>query len=301
MPPADDSTWQQANLAAIMRRLAWMSHLPDGVIYDERAGMQQIRILKSGSHIQLYFVDPKAGTLEGPMSRIDLERPLHLQAGYTQAALLSLLWQPDPRRVCVLGFGGGRISMLLQHHLPEVTVDNVDIDPAFLRLAPRYFGIGFDDRQRLFIGDAREFLEQAADRAYDIIVLDAFGDDGDQLDHLASRQFYQLCGQRLAKQGVLCANILRSDPRFAQKIKTLHQQFPSIAFAELKRSLIVFGSAYQQRVGAALAKRAAELQTRHGFDFPFAERAAELRGPRQISHQLQQQIQRAPIMSDCED
>jgi spermidine synthase len=293
-----DHAWQQQNLAAIQRRLAWLRRLPDGAIYDEASGLQHIRILKHGSQIQLYFVDRASGALEGPMSRIDIERPLDLLAGYTQAALLSLIWQPNPRRICVLGFAGGRLALVLHHYLPGATIDNVDHDPAFTAIAPAFFGIGFDERQRLTIADGRQFLA-GTDATYAIIVVDAFSDSGDQLDHLATAQFYELCARRLAPGGVLCANILRSDPHHAAKIKSLAAQFPAAQFAELKRSIVAFG-AYQRLPATEVGRRAAELQRRHGFGFPFLARAAELHALRAARAELQQQIRHATPLEDPE-
>lgn len=290
------TAWQHDNLAAIAARLAPLRHLPDGMIYDDQPGLHRIQIHKTGSHLQLYFVGA-GGALEGPMSRIDLERPLHLQASYTQAALVALIWQPEPRRICALGFAGGRISMLLHHYLPELAIDNVEIDPAFATIAPDYFGIAFDARQRLFIADGRQFLE-SAEQLYDGIIMDAFRDDSDELGHLATTQFYALCAARLTKNGVLCVNLLRSDEHAAAKIKALRERFSAVLIVELKHSLVVFGSAYQQLGAAEIARRAAELHARHAFEFPFRERAAELRAPRAIDRALLRAIERADALTD---
>lgn len=292
-----NTPWQDQNLSAIEQRLAWLRHLPDGPIYDEAGGLQHIRIAKNGSHVQLYFVDRASGALEGPMSRIDIDRPLGLLAGYSQAALLSLIWQPNPRRICVLGFAGGRISLVLHHYVPAVTIDNVDRDPAFATIAPAYFGIEFDERQRLAIADGREFLGHGS-ATYEIIVMDAFSDSGDQLDHLATAQFYELCARRLAPGGVLCVNMLRSDPHHAAKIKSLAAQFSAMQVAELKHSVVVFGSTHQRLAAAEIGRRAADLQRRHGFEFPFLARAAELRALRAASAELQQQIRQAALLAD---
>src|SRR5690606_14167428 len=100
--------WRRENLAAIRRRLEWLRGEPDGTLHDERTSLHHIRVIKHAGQVQLYFVEPD-GQLAGPMSRIELDRPLHLVAGYTQAAVLGLLWNPAPQRVCVLGFAGGRL------------------------------------------------------------------------------------------------------------------------------------------------------------------------------------------------
>ena len=291
-----DEEWQQANLHAIAERLAPLRYLPDGVVYDARAGLHHIRILKQHSQLLLYFVTA-TGALDGPMSRIDLDHPLWLLAPYTQALLLALLWRPAPERVCVLGFGGGRMSLVLHHGLPHAIIDNVEIDPAFATIAPHFFGIAFDARQQLHIADARAFLASTA-RQYDLLLLDAFTDDSDALDHLATAQFYALCAQRLARGGVLGVNLLRSDPRLAEKLRALRSQFPGTCVLELKHSLVVFGLA-AQRCDTDLARRAAELAARYGFDFPFAAHAAALRPARAMSDALLQQLRRAAPLDDA--
>lgn len=292
---ATPSFWQRANLAAIAARLAPLRALPDGTLYDARAGLLHIRIIKQGSQIAAYFVASN-GALDGPMSRIDLEHPLRLLAPYTQALLLALLWRPAPARACILGFAGGRMSLALHHHFPDLLIDNVEIDPAFATLAPEFFGIAFDERQTLHLIDARAFLAGSAQR-YDFILMDAFADDSDELDHLATAQFYALCAERLARGGVFGANILRSDALAAAKIRTLRDKFAAMYMVELKHSLVVFGLPEARR-DVGLAQRAAELAARHGFDFPFAERAAELRPARAIDPALLSELRRAAPLDD---
>ncbi len=293
-----NSEWQQQNLAGIEARLAPLRSLPDGTIADEH-GLHHIRIEKQGDQLQLLFVNSD-GTLEGPMSRIDLRHPLRLLSSYTQAAMLALLWQPQPQRACLLGFAGGRMSLVLHYHLPELMIDNVEIDPAFLELAPRFFGVEFDARQRLVIADARAFLAEPGSPSYEIMVMDAFRDNTDELDALATVEFYALCRRRLARDGLLCINLLRSDPRFAAKIRALQSQFRSVYLVALKHSLVLFATAAPRIKHQQLALRAAELQARHQFDFPFLERASSLLPLAEASPHLLEQIRRAEPLRDAE-
>jgi spermidine synthase len=267
--------WERSNLAAIEGRLAWLAGAPDGVLHEERTALHYIRVVKHTRQVQLYFVEPD-GALAGPMSRIDLDRPLHLLAHYTQAAALALLWAPEPRHVAVLGFGGGRLPLVLHHHLPGAVIDSVDIDAAFGPVAERFFGVAFDARQRLFVRDARAFLEAPPAPAYDVVVMDAFRDSSDNLDHLATREFYALCRRRMAPSAVLCANLLRSDPRFDAKLATFRAGFRHTYTVEQRRSLVLFGTNRAPLPQRALLPRARELQRRHGFDFPLLEQAALL-------------------------
>ncbi len=288
--------WQQQNLAAIKARLAPLGSLPDGTIFDGR-GLHHIQIVKQGDQLLIFFVNGD-GALEGPMSRLELGNPLRLLSSYTQAAMLALLWQPAPRRACLLGFAGGRMALVLHHHFPALTLDNVELDPAFRDLAPRFFGVEFDARQHLTIADARAFLAERTDAPYQIIVMDAFRDNTDELDSLATVEFYALCRRRLARGGVLCINLLRSDPRFAAKIRALQSQFAALYLVALKHSLVLFAADQPRIRQAKLAQRAAELHSRHQFNFPFVERMAFLAPLAEASPTLLEQIRRAEPLTD---
>jgi len=245
--------------------------------------LPQVRlwVIKEGTFISLFFLNPASGTLDGPMSRIDIERPLRLLAPYNRALLLTLLWRPSPRRVCMLGFGGGRISLALHAHLPNVIIDNVDIDPAFEMVAATYFGVTFDERQRLHIADAQEYLQQSLHR-YDIIIMDAFSDARDNLDHLATAEFYALCQKRLLPGGVIGINLLRSDPRFAAKAHVFRASFRTTLAAPLRHSLVLFGAGRMPASATTLSERAHNLALRYGFDADLIDIAATLRPLRDL-------------------
>jgi spermidine synthase len=273
--------WQRTNLAAIAERLALLRRQPDGVVHDERSPLHHIQIVKHAGQVHFYFRDPASGALVGPMSRIELERPLYLLAEYTQAAMLALLWRPEPERVCIIGLAGGRLSMVLHHHLAWVVIDNVDVDPAVAEIAARYFGLAFDARQTITIQDGRAFLAAARD-PYDIIVMDAFRDETDNLDHLATTGFYAACKARLARGGVLCANLLTSDRLFLAKSKTLLASFRHTCAVEHKRGVVLFGSDHQRLTADEIARRSSALQRAHSFEFPFLARAAALKPAREL-------------------
>ena len=265
--------WQQAQLRALSTRFAPLLALPDGTLHDVVSPLHHIRIVKQGDQIHFYFINTD-GTLDGPMSRIDLRRPLHLIAGYTQAALLALLWSPTPQHACLLGLAGGRMSLVLYHTFRDLIIDNVEIDPLVGPIATLFFGLTFDTRQQLFVADARAFL-RAASAQYDIIVMDAFRDATDNLDQLATSGFYANAKKQLAPHGVLVANLLASDQLFAAKVATFDACFAQAYAVVLKHSAVLFG--VPARLSAAtIVQRAATLQQRHGFDFPIAERAATL-------------------------
>jgi spermidine synthase len=293
-------TWQQEHRAALARRLDAIERLPDGIVHDERSPLHHIRLIKVAGQLRFYFVDSASGDLEGPMSRMELARPLRLLAGYTQAAMLTLLWAAEPARVCMLGMAGGRLSLLFYHYFAATAIDNVDIDPAVAAIASTYFGITFDQRQQLTIQDARVFLSQppAETGRYDIIVMDAFRDASDNLDHLATRQFYQACKRRLTPGGVLSVNFLRSDPRFHEKIKTLLSSFAHVLASEHKHSLVLFASQQRRLTPAQIGQRAAALQRRHGVEFTFEQRGGALQPARSLQTCSAQTLRDVAVLED---
>lgn len=271
-------TWQANHLRAVEALLAPLRALPDGTLEEVRSPLHTIRIIKHDQQIHFYFVNAD-GTLDGPMSRIDLRRPLHLIAEYTQAALLGLLWVPAPRRVCLLGLAGGRLSLVLYHTLPSLVIDNVEIDPAVGTLAERYFGITFDQRQRLIFADARAYLATAGE-PYDMIVMDAFRDSTDQLDHLATQQFYASAKQRLHQQGVVVANMLNSDPLYQAKLATFGASFRQALGLPTKHGAVVFGCDGVRLNALEITRRVSVVQSQFSFDLE--QRAGELRPLREL-------------------
>jgi len=158
----DDLTWRDENYAKILQRLNWLEKEPIGPIYKIKTGLHDILIMKVGTQIRLKFLDPVANEI---ISRIDISQPLNLLAPYTRGLMLSLIWVTMPRKVYVLGFGGGRVPMLLHHYFPTVEIQSTDIEPAIKDIATRFFGIEFDHRLKLTIQDGRKYLEQ-----YDTII-----------------------------------------------------------------------------------------------------------------------------------
>ncbi|HEU4329386.1 MAG TPA: fused MFS/spermidine synthase [Roseiflexaceae bacterium] len=295
---ATEAEWQRAHLRLLAERLAPLAALPDGLVHRDTSGPHDIRILKVAGQLHYYFRNASNGDLEGPMSRMALDRPLHLLAQYTQAALLTLAWRPDPAQICLLGLAGGRLSLVLYHAFPRAAIVNVDIDPAAAPIAERFFGVTFDARQRSVVADARDYLERGdPGTRFDIIVMDAFRDERDRLDRLSTGGFYTRCRERLAPGGALAVNLLKSDPLFWAKIKTFQHHFRHTLICRCKHGVVLLGND-RLRLGAPeIARRLDALQRR--FSFPLVEHAAELVLPRALPNYDEQVWRAAPLLDDA--
>ena len=267
--------WQRRNLAQLRARLAWLAGAPEGVLLDRRSAHQRLLVIKRGGQVQLYCagaddLGPEPDT-SGVMSRVDPREPLLLLGTYTQAMMLALAWKPEPARVGVLGFGGGRLATVLHHHIPDVVVQGVELDAEVLAVAARFFGVRQDERLRVTEGDARAFLAAVPEKRYDILMADCFVGSGEHPEHLANREFYDLCRRRLVADGVLVANLVSDDPRLARTIRAVQAVFPRVHLFARAGSRVLFATAGPARDAATIRAGAERVQARACFLSLFVE------------------------------
>ena len=129
-----------------------------------------------------------------------------LTGGYWDGMLalpLAGLERP-PRRVAILGNAAGTMARAYGRLFPETRVDGVEIDAELSEIGRRYFGLG-GPRLALFHEDARPFLRRS-DARYDVIAIDAYRQPYIPF-YLSTREFFDLCRDRLAAGGVVVINI----------------------------------------------------------------------------------------------
>jgi len=139
--------------------------------HEEVSDFSRIRVRRDGDVRALTFV--RDNGQEVVQSRVNLTAPQTLAAPYARTMFASYLYQPHPRRVLIVGLGGGAMVRFLTHHEPQVQIDAVEIDPAVVRVADEYFGVRAGGNVRVHTVDAVAFVESTADR-YDLILMDAF-------------------------------------------------------------------------------------------------------------------------------
>ncbi len=111
--------------------------------------------------------------------------------------------EEPPRRVAILGNAAGTTSRAYEEFFPSTRVDGVEIDSELSEIGRRYFEMD-NPRLRLFHEDARPFLRRTDER-YDVISVDAYRQPYIPF-YLATREFFELCRDRLAPGGVLIVN-----------------------------------------------------------------------------------------------
>jgi len=154
---------------------------------------------------------------------------------YTQMVLAgSLALNPDPKKVLVLGLGGGILPTAMSKLLPTAAIDVVEIDPAVTQVAKQYFAFREGGNTRVYEMDARVFVKRAGreGRKYDLVVLDAF--DREYIpEHLLTREYLTEVKALLKPGSVLAANTFSGTRLYDHESTTYASVFGT--FFNLKR------------------------------------------------------------------
>lgn len=162
----------------------------------------------------------------GRQSCMDPRAPDQIVMNYPRLMLGSLYLNPRPRTILVIGLGGGTLPRALQQLLPEAHIDVVEIDPAVVRVAAKYFDFTANERVRVIESDGRVFVKRAGreGRHYDLIMLDAF--DHEYIpEHLLTQEFLREVKALLAPGGVVAANTFSSSRLYDHESTTYASVF----------------------------------------------------------------------------
>ena len=262
--PAPRSSGRKRPAVLLACLLACTVALPAGarVIHSERSLYQTILVDKAGPRVCLRFGVRRN---QHNQSCIDQRRPREMVFPYTRMMMASLLLNPSPGRILVVGLGGGTLPAALAQIYGQATVDAVEIDAAVVTVAERYFGFAANDRLRVHVQDARAFVKRAASNgaAYDLIMLDAFNSDYIP-EHLMTREFLLEARSLLTQNGVLAANTFASSRLYDHESVTYADVFGRFFNLRLPETLnrVILASRQPLPGLLLLQQRAAELEER---------------------------------------
>jgi spermidine synthase len=202
--------------------------------------------------------------------------PLDLQLGYTRTAMLALAEVPEPKRILVIGLGGGAMPMFLRTLYPRARVDAVDIDRKVVEVAREWFAFKVDEQLRAHVADGRKFVE-GSEGGYDLIFLDAYGKSSIPR-HLATAEFLTAVRGKLAPGGLAVGNVWAgySNPLYGSMRATWIHTFSS--FCELDvpltgNRIFLARSEPEPFDTKAMAVAAKRLVAQHELPFDLADYA----------------------------
>ena len=216
---------------------------------------------------------------DGPRQSVIREgKPLELVLPYTRTAMLSLAMVPSPKRVLIVGLGGGVMAMFLRTLFPEAEIDGVDIDPAVVEAATKHLGFKPDAKLKAIVADGRKFTEESGG-GYDLVFLDAYS-DSEPPRHLTTVEYLRAVKGKLSPGGVVIGNIWPKDvnPYFTAMLRTWEAAFGGLCVVQVPeaRNIMFFARADGTAPSAAaLEQTGAELSKKHGLVFDLAQHARQ--------------------------
>jgi len=208
--------------------------LQSRVLFTKRSLYRNIMVTDEGDRICLSFrlSSGAVNAIQSCMYKADHDK---LVFDYSKSVMAGLLLVPHPKRVLVIGLGGGSIPRVLHALEPKATIDIVEIDQAVQQVAHDWFDYNPTGVVSVKLKDGRQFVKQAGvfNQSYDLIVLDAF--NGDYIpEHLMTREFLEECKRILTPDGALVANTFSSSRLYQSESATYAAAFGR--FVNLKRN-----------------------------------------------------------------
>ena len=231
--------------------LAWIL-LPSGIkppqvgslLYEKESAYNYIQVVQDGSKTELILnegqaihsiYDTQNLLTGGPwdyMVIADSFRPAQST-------------EPEPKSVAILGLAGGTAARQYTAAFgDQVQITGVEIDPAILDVARRYFHLD-EPNVHPVVADARYWLDTHSGK-FDVIALDAYQQPYIPF-HLTTREFFSQVRGHLSPGGVAVVNVGRTttDYRLVDAIaSTMAAVYPSVFLVDVPEftNTMVYGS-----------------------------------------------------------
>jgi spermidine synthase len=198
--------------------------LYDGMlVHQSQSDDGVIEVVDDGDIRSLHF-----GTFPR-QSCMSLEVPHSLELTYTEAMMAALLINSDPKRVLVVGLGGGSLVKYLLHYFPECQIDVVEYRHDVVKVAHGYFQVPeYDDRLKIHVGDGYLFVQEQFYKdeiGYDMLLVDAYDHMG-MAASVGIQAFFDACAGLLTPDGVMSINLWGTNrPMFKQSMARINESF----------------------------------------------------------------------------
>lgn len=209
-------------------------------------------------------------------SEMSLAAPNALEVRYTQKMMCFLLFQSRPRRLLLIGLGGGSLVKFCHYRLPATHMTVLENNADVIALRDAFLLPPDGANLEVCEGDGAEYLANA-ERGIDVLLVDAFDRTG-FAPSLANREFFEQAHAKLAGSGMLVVNLAGDERAYAGLIEVAMQVFDEQVIVVPVREddnhlLLAFRNPVFEPNWRRLRGLAKELRAKYGLDFPgFLER-----------------------------
>ena len=222
-------------------------------------------VIDDGKSRFLYF------SIRLMQSEMSLKAPNDLTLRYTQKMMAFLLFHPRPKRIVLIGLGGGSLVRFCRHRLPGASLTAVELDPDVIAWRDTFMLPPDGSHLQILQGDGAEYLEQA-EKGIDALLVDAF-DKAGFAPSLANRAFFENAWARLSGNGVLVINLAGDKETYAGVIGAAMHAFDDQVIVisvpdDGNHVLYAFKERHFEPRWRWLHNYAKELRANYGLDFP---------------------------------
>jgi spermidine synthase len=192
-------------------------------IHEERSKYRDIAVTQNGDRRCLLFNVHRG---DRNQTCLYVSEPDRLVFDYTKMSFAGLLLKPEPKKILIIGLGGGSLPLTFNDLFPDAQIDTIEIDDAVVRVAKQFFFFEENENMKVYVDDGRPFIKRASIRKqkYDYIVLDAFS--GDYIpEHMLTQEFLEEVKSIMTDDGVLVANTFSTSRLYDHESVTYQRVF----------------------------------------------------------------------------
>lgn len=204
-------------------------------------------------------------------SEMSLQAPNDLAIRYTQKMMAFLLFQPKPKRLVLIGMGGGSLIKFCHHRLPGTHQTAVELDPHVIAFRDTFLVPADGPRLQVLQADGAAYIAEA-EKGIDVLLVDAFDRTG-FAPALANREFFENAYAKLSGNGIMVINLAGEKETYAGLIGEVMHVFDDQVIVisvpdDGNHVLYAFKERWFEPRWRWLHNYAKELRAKFGLDFP---------------------------------
>lgn len=172
---------------------------------------------------QYRWIQTASGSIQSAMNKAATSIPV---LPYFPAMLASLLFVPEPRRILVVGLGGGELIRFFNHSYPGVEIFAIERSHAMIHAYQSYFQQNIAPIP-IIADDICQYIPSEDPSFFNIIFLDVFSENG-LPSCLSSPVVYERLARQMPDDGVLAINLaVKNEQQAMNLLKVVRQAFHS--------------------------------------------------------------------------
>ncbi|MBY0264520.1 MAG: hypothetical protein K2P90_03705 [Holosporales bacterium] len=211
------------------------------ILHETHHPMGSFWVVEKGDFRGLFSIKPPSNVFQ---TGVFLKTPEILALGY-QKMILASLYFVMPKKILVVGLGGGTLIQALGTLCPDAEIDVVDLHPETPRLSKDYFFFSPSKKTKIFIQDGAKFISERKESSpYDLIILDAFSGDNESEGLCFPKPFQDFSFVKKVKslltpKGVAVFNTVDKCPFHKKELEQYTMVFSQLFMIEAGNKIII--------------------------------------------------------------